>query len=988
MIISKACKIFTLLWLILIAQTIPAFSTETEKRLCGPKALTAGDLTLRFDCAREMDADGVKFDDRYAVIQGILQNAREILPQNDVTIARILLLMSFLDLDKGNAKQGKHYTEEALNIFAAHKDHTSPHYAHALLARASAETGLGDFAPAEKDFLAARKILENNSDPEAVKLLPTLYFQLGIHKASRGLFAEGAAFMGKAYDAIIKTNPDDFLVANAALAEAGMLSSARAPEAEEKARRAVETARRIMGPTHTEFATSLEVLGIELQRQGRMREAGDILIKAVAIKKANLGMSNMRLGYALHNLATLKNDLGEVDAGLALMEDARTIFLNTVGPDNFITINSQMGIARSHEAMGHDEIALKEKERRHVVKAFEKILEKNHRDIYFARMGLIQSLIGAKDYREAMAQAELGWQVVSTLPDDHIHRTYFQILLGYTKILNGLTREGWSMVTTGLHRLKFEVTQVRILEKGGKISRFYSGAFKYVLAAAYEMDKPDVGFDVAQYLMETELAGAAGAVTQRLSEKDPAFAKKHKTLSDKRAALREDTATYQKNIADGTDKETILAELEQHAITIKTLENDLEKAYPRWSQSENLPIASRKEAQNKLARNETILLTLNTLHYVYSIALTKDRIAFDRTKIHQVDVRAKIRNIRRSLSQNPLLIQGKGKKDPDFDLKSSYDLYQIIFSRKIRKATGKTNHLFVISNATFSSLPFSLLVTKKTAGRNMTKKLKKAKWLIRDMAIQRLASIGTFRAVSGRDTPKKQQMFIGIGAPSLLKDNAAVSETSDGYYRNGQANRDALRSLSALPGAQAELDQLHDFYGKEKSQLFTGKTATERAIKQIDFDNAHLVVFATHGLISGQFGTLTEPALVLTPPDKVTGQDDGLLTASEISLMSIPAEWVILSACNTAAGNSVGAAGFTGLGRAFIYAGAKAVLLSHWPIRDDIAGRISTGSIAYARTAKDKAEALRLAILDIMKDRTLDYGYHPLLWAPFELLER
>ena len=987
MIISKACKIFTLLWLILIAQTIPAFSTETGKRPCGPKATTADELTLRFDCARKMEADGVKFDDRYAVIQGILQNAREILPQNNVTTARILLLMSFLDLDKGNAKQGKHYTEEALNIFAAHKDHTSPHYAHALLARASAETGLGDFAPAEKDFLAARKILENNPAPQAIKLLPTLYFQLGIHKASRGLFAEGAAFMGKAYDAIIKTNPDDFLVANAALAEAGMLSSARAPEAEEKARRAVETARRIMGPTHTEFATSLEVLGIELQRQGRMREAADILIKAVAIKKANLGMSNMRLGYALHNLATLKNDLGEVDAGLALMEDARTIFLNTVGPDNFITINSQMGIARSHEAMGHDEIALKE--RRHVVKAFEKILEKNHRDIYFARMGLIQSLIGAEDYREAMAQAELGWQVASTtLPANHIHRIYFQILLGYSKILNGLTGDGWSMVTSGLEALKDKIDQERVLEKGGKISRFYSGAFKYALAAAYEMDKPDVGFDVAQYLMETELAGAAGAVTQRLSEKDPAFAKRHKTLSDKRAALRKDTATYQKNIADGTDKETILAELEQQVHALKILEKDLRTAYPRWSESENLPIASRKEAQNKLARNETILLTLNTLHYVYSIALTKDRIAFDRTKIHQVDVTAKIRNIRRSLAQNPLLIQGTDKKGPDFDLKSSYDLYQIIFSRKIRKATGKTNHLFVISNATFSSLPFSLLVTKKTMGRNKTKKLKKAKWLIKDMAIQRLASIGTFRAISGRDTPKKQHMFIGIGAPSLLKDNPAVSETSDGYYRNGQANRDALRSLSALPGAQAELDQLHDFYGKEKSQLFTGKTATERAIKQIDFDNAHLVVFATHGLISGQFGTLTEPALVLTPPDKVTGQDDGLLTASEISLMSIPAEWVILSACNTAAGNSVGAAGFTGLGRAFIYAGAKAVLLSHWPIRDDIAGRISTGSIAYARTASDKAGALRLAILDIMKDRTLEYGYHPLLWAPFELLER
>jgi len=984
-ITSKACKIFTLLWLILAIQTVSSCATETEKRPCGLLgALTTDHITQRFDCARKMEANGVIFDDRYAVIQDILQNAREILPQNDVTTARILILMSFLDMDKGNAKQGKQYTEEALNIFAAFKDHSSPYYAHALFARASAETGLGDFISAEKDYLAARGILENNPDPDAVKLLPRLYFQLGIHKASRGLFSEGADFMAKASAISIKTDPDDFLVANAALAEAGMLSSARAPKAEEKARRAVETARRIMGPTHTEFATSLEVLGIELQRQGRMREAADILVEAVAIKKANLGMNNLRLGYALHNLATLKNDLGEAEAGLALMKDAQTIFLNTVGPDNYITINSHMGMARAHAAMGHDDIALKE--RRYAVKAFEKILEKTHRDIYFARMGLIQSLIGSEDYGEAMAQAKKGWQIVSTtLPANHIHRIYFQILLGYSKILNGLTGDGWPMVATGLKSLKDRIDQERILEKGGKITRFYKGAFEYALAAAYEMDKPDVGFDVAQYLMETELAGAAGAVVQRLSEKDPVFAQRYKEISDKRGELRKNTAAFEKDVAEDPAKGNIIAELENQAIAVKILVSALEKTYPHWSETTQHPIASRHDTQEKLDKNEAILLTLDTLHYVYSLALTKDHIAFDRSRIPQADVNAIIHSIRRSLSLDMSLMAGGPKITPNFNLKRSYDLYRAIFTRKIKKSMSGIKHLFVMSNARFSTLPFSLLVTKKTGGRPTTKKLKEANWLIRDMAIQRLASIGTFRAASGPRRPHKQQMFIGIGAPSLLKNNAAVRETSDGYYR---ANSHALRSLPALPGAKAELDYLYDLYGKEKSQLFTGKRATESAIKQIDFDPAYLVVFATHGVISGQFGSLTEPALVLTPPDKAIGQDDGLLTASEISLMSIPAQWVILSACNTAAGDRVGAAGFTGLGRAFIYAGAKSVLLSHWPVRDDIAGLISTGSMAHARTAKDKAEALRLAILDIMKDRNVDYGYHPALWAPFELLER
>jgi CHAT domain-containing protein len=66
-----------------------------------------------------------------------------------------------------------------------------------------------------------------------------------------------------------------------------------------------------------------------------------------------------------------------------------------------------------------------------------------------------------------------------------------------------------------------------------------------------------------------------------------------------------------------------------------------------------------------------------------------------------------------------------------------------------------------------------------------------------------------------------------------------------------------------------------------------------------------------------------EPALVLTLPEKPTKLDDGLLTASEVAQLKLNADWVVLSACNTAAGDKPGAEALSGLARAFFYAGRR-----------------------------------------------------------------
>ena len=157
----------------------------------------------------------------------------------------------------------------------------------------------------------------------------------------------------------------------------------------------------------------------------------------------------------------------------------------------------------------------------------------------------------------------------------------------------------------------------------------------------------------------------------------------------------------------------------------------------------------------------------------------------------------------------------------------------------------------------------------------------------------------------------------------------------------------------------------------------------------MDLTQVRVLAFATHGLVAGDIERLGEPALVLTPPAEGTAEDDGLLTASEVATLRLDADWVVLSACNTAAPDGEpGAGGLSGLARAFFYAGARALLVSHWPVVSQAAAALTTGTVRQleANPAIGRAEALRRAMLALAGDRARPYSAHPLFWAPFTVV--
>ena len=200
--------------------------------------------------------------------------------------------------------------------------------------------------------------------------------------------------------------------------------------------------------------------------------------------------------------------------------------------------------------------------------------------------------------------------------------------------------------------------------------------------------------------------------------------------------------------------------------------------------------------------------------------------------------------------------------------------------------------------------------------------------------------------------------------------------------------RSALQSLPRLPGTLLEGQALMSALGGRTGSLLTGASASKAELMARNADGrlaqVKVLEFATHGLVAGSATWLAEPALVLAAGAR---PEDELLLASEASSLKLNADWVLLSACNTASPDAPEAEGLSGLSRAFFFAGAHSLLVSHWPVRDDVAQRLIPAILLAQRNNPrlSRAEALRQAALAILDNPDLHAAY-PSAWAAFSLI--
>lgn len=178
-----------------------------------------------------------------------------------------------------------------------------------------------------------------------------------------------------------------------------------------------------------------------------------------------------------------------------------------------------------------------------------------------------------------------------------------------------------------------------------------------------------------------------------------------------------------------------------------------------------------------------------------------------------------------------------------------------------------------------------------------------------------------------------------------------------------------LRTWAPLPETADEVsDVAHELGVDPATHVYLGAAATEANIKELSQSGTlakdKIVHFATHGAVAGDRSGALEPGLILTPPDKASDTDDGYLSASEVATLKLDADWVILSACNTAAGDARGAESLSGLARAFFYAGARSLLVSHWGGRFGVHGQAYNQSSSGADGRPEDRPSRRAAPLN------------------------
>jgi CHAT domain-containing protein/tetratricopeptide (TPR) repeat protein len=372
-----------------------------------------------------------------------------------------------------------------------------------------------------------------------------------------------------------------------------------------------------------------------------------------------------------------------------------------------------------------------------------------------------------------------------------------------------------------------------------------------------------------------------------------------------------------------------------------------------------------------------------------------------------------------------------GRKVPvlPFDLAKAHELYAALFGPV--QDLIKDKHLLVVPSGPLTSLPFNVLVTEapKSAVTVSLADYRSAAWFGTHHPITVLPAVSSLKAL--RHFPRTghaRKAYLGVGNPlldgrqadshfgALFKARAQAArdgqrcplkpqpvapalehrslEGFDKMFRGAQADIEQVRMAAPLPETADELCEVGRLLGVAETDILLGGRATEAAIKDLSdkgrLSDYAVVHFATHGALFGQSKGAAEAGLILTPPAKGTieaqalERDDGFLAASEIAGLKLDADWVILSACNTAGGAGENAEPLSGLARAFFYAGARALLVSHWPVDSEAAVKLTTKAFAELKfdPTIGRSEAFRRSMHDLLVGGS-PIQAHPMVWAPF-----
>ena len=501
-------------------------------------------------------------------------------------------------------------------------------------------------------------------------------------------------------------------------------------------------------------------------------------------------------------------------------------------------------------------------------------------------------------------------------------------------------------------------------------------------------------FDAFQMVPSPLRERTLGLTTARLSANSPELAamlrKLEDTLRDENDA-RAQLATLQ---AAGGDERNPDAENQMAAKAADlhregvALRQKLEKDYPSYTALADGQRPNLTDVRQRLAGNEALVSFLVGRDKSFAMLVRRDRIAIAPVPLGAEAIEAAVRKLRRGL-------EIEGRSVGEFDLEAASQLHNDLLGGVTKDLSG-VDRLIVVSSGALANLPFGVLISQKPKRGDY----RGAHWLVRDMAVTHTPSLPAFLGLrSTKLVGQQPKLMLAMADPVLgpAKGNAKADSARSGEVLNwlgncrpdGPVPAELLRTMPSLPDTAEEVRNVARAMGPGKIDILTGAAATESAFRNANPGDYRVLYFATHGLLPGELRCVVQPGLALTPPllPAKTADQDGLLDAGEIGRMTLRADLVVLSACNTAGPGkqTMGGDTLSGLAESFFYAGARSLVASHWQVPSAATTRLMSGLFqtlgADGELAAD--EALRRAQLRMIDDAK---AAHPFFWGAFVIL--
>lgn len=774
-------------------------------------------------------------------------------------------------------------------------------------------------------------------------------------------------------------------------------SLGRDGEAEPLYKRSLAMFEKVGGLDSADAAPLLNNLAALYQRQDRLADAEPLFRRALAISERSHGSSHPETGRSLNNLATLHEKLGRHGESEPLFRRALAIYEKAGGPEHPAVATLLNNIGQVAKVTGRHAEA--EPQIRRSLAIREKVLGPDHPDV--ARS--LNNMADLYERQNRYADAEPLYRRALSIRERGVGVDHPDTVTSTNNLANLLRLEG--RVNDALPLLARLIVTGRAQTQVA-LPVLYEAQRQQLVASGTALDD---ALNVIQRGAQSSAASAVNKLAVRLAAGNDRLAelvRRDQDLGSEADSLDKSIlAAVSKDRArrDPAAEQRARERISAIAVERARLQKALSAEFPEYSALSNpLPLTA-KEVQSLLSEDEAMVLFSVSEKKSHVFALTRDGFDWKLIPIGADSLSGKIAAFRRGL--DIAKASDASGKAGLFDLGLANELYATLLSPIEALVKGKRS-LLVVPSGALTALPFHLLVTEKPAMAIPDKfdGYRNAAWLLKRHAVSVLPSVTSLkalRAFARRDQNIKP--MTGFGDPLFnpavpggdrrtAQKTASRSVASLAYtefWSGAGVDRARLaQALAQLPDTADELIAVAKDLGAAEIDIHLGVDASETTLKRTRLADYSIVYFATHGLVAGDVKGLAEPSLALSIPVQPSEFDDGLLTASEVAQLKLNADWVVLSACNTIAGDKPGAEALSGLARSFFYAGARALLVTHWAVDSAAATRLTTSTFDRLKANPNigRAEALRQAMLAYLNDGASPRNAYPAFWGPFALI--